>query len=412
LPSKEKVSFVVTTREQPDRFGGIDTLPLDQLTIGEGQQLLFRFRPIESSDPGDAEWKASRSMVSEFGGHAWALEIAAVYLRHNPSITYEAYHAGLKAKGISVKLDQAGRWAGDTGAIHHNEKFLADLLIPTLAKLDPVDRRVLEYAAWLPPDLVCLPWLRDLAEHDFPGSFQHDSDDPDPWTDGVVRRLLGWQLLTSSSDDSRFVRMHRLTQEVLRKEEVGPPRFDRLLRFAESRQDWFKENWHRRDNQWELTPLIQSSALWLDANLERAEMLANNVANRCRVLGNLTEAKRLSLCAIEIDEKAYERDHPILATGYSNLALVEKNLGNFTDARKLLLRAIEIFEKAYEPDHPTLATSYSNLAMVELDLGNLTEVRKLMRQAYAIRRSRLGNDHPDTRLYRQWLIDNDPEFDQ
>ena len=53
--------------------------------------------------------------------------------------------------------------------------------------------------------------------------------------------------------------------------------------------------------------------------------------------------------------------------------MVEQDLGNLAEARRLLTRAIEIQEKAFEPDHPNLAVSYSNLALVEKALGNLAE---------------------------------------
>jgi tetratricopeptide (TPR) repeat protein len=394
LPSKEKVSFVITTSELPDRLGGIDTLPLDQLSIDEGQQLLFRFRPIETNDPQDIEWKSARSIATEFGGHAWALEIAGAYLRQNRSIPFEAYHDGLKKKGVSVKLDQAGRWAKDAGSIHHNEKFLADLMGPTLAQLDLTDRRVLEYAAWLPPDQICLPWLRDLAEQDFPGSFKHDPDDPDPWSDGVVRRLFGWRLLTSAGEDARFVRIHRLTQEVLRKLDEGAQRFDRVMSHAGSRANWLATHWHLRDQQWELVPLVQSATLWLDDGNEAASF-ANVVAYSSNCLGNLHEARRLFFRAIEIKEKAYEPDHPNLATLYSNLAMVEQDLGNLTVARRLLLRAIEIREKAYDSDHPALANIYSNLGMVERGLRNLPEARRLLLRAIEIQEKAYEPDHPN-----------------
>ena len=79
-------------------------------------------------------------------------------------------------------------------------------------------------------------------------------------------------------------------------------------------------------------------------------------------------------------------------------ATVEQDLGNLDAARTLLQRAIEIDEKAYEADHPSLAIRYSNLALVEQDLGNLDVARKFARRAYEIASARLGPDHPTTGL--------------
>ena len=170
-------------------------------------------------------------------------------------------------------------------------------------------------------------------------------------------------------------------------------------------------------------------------------------------LGNLAEARELLRRAIAIQEKAYEADHPALATGYSNLATVEQDLGNLAEARELLRRAIPILENAYEPDHPNLAFSYSalgwtekhagdfhaardwlrraiaieekafqtehphlarecyRLAIVESDLKNLPEAISLMTRAYQMRLKCLPAEHADTQAAKQWLIDNDPDFD-
>ena len=79
-------------------------------------------------------------------------------------------------------------------------------------------------------------------------------------------------------------------------------------------------------------------------------------------------------------------------------------------ARDLLTRAIAIDEKAYASDHPMLATRYNNLALVEQDLGNLAGARVLMRKAYRIIKSRLGLDHPNTQKSLVWLKRHDPAF--
>src|SRR5207247_107778 len=81
-------------------------------------------------------------------------------------------------------------------------------------------------------------------------------------------------------------------------------------------------------------------------------------------------------------------------------------LGRFSVARELLRRAIEIDEKAYEPDHPNLAVSYSDLALVEKDLGNLAEARQLVRRALEIDVQAFGPGHPHTRQAAEWLARN------
>jgi len=62
---------------------------------------------------------------------------------------------------------------------------------------------------------------------------------------------------------------------------------------------------------------------------------------------------------------------PGLAIRYSNLAAIEQDLGHLEEARHLLQRAIEIQEKAFEPDHPNTLVMKNHLAavLVELDDG-------------------------------------------
>jgi hypothetical protein len=71
---------------------------------------------------------------------------------------------------------------------------------------------------------------------------------------------------------------------------------------------------------------------------------------------------------------------------------------------------LPIGEKAYEDDHPALATSYNNLAYVEQDLSNMAEARRLMRRAYEIWRAKLGAEHPHTKKSADWLRRHDPDF--
>ena len=127
-------------------------------------------------------------------------------------------------------------------------------------------------------------------------------------------------------------------------------------------------------------------------------------------LGNLDEARGLLRRAIAIREEAFGPGHPSLAVAYSNLATIEQRLEHPAEARELLRRAIAIEEAALGPDHPKLATRYNNLAYIEAELGRPAAARDLMRRAHGIRQARLGDDHPLTRMARQWLLENDPDF--
>lgn len=137
----------------------------------------------------------------------------------------------------------------------------------------------------------------------------------------------------------------------------------------------------------------------------------SNLGNVERNLGNLAEARQLFRRAIAIDERCFGPDHPNRAVHCSNLGNVESDLGNPGEARRLFRRAIEIGERHFGLDHPNLATRYWNLAMLEQQEGNGSEAVALVRRAHASWRGKLGPDHPNTKMARDWLSENDPDFD-
>src|ERR1022692_4402208 len=82
-----------------------------------------------------------------------------------------------------------------------------------------------------------------------------------------------------------------------------------------------------------------------------------------QVHARLTDAKALLERALAIDEAAYGPDHPDVATGLNNLALILQDLGQPEAARPLQERALAIDEAAYSPDHPNVARDLNNLAL-------------------------------------------------
>lgn len=49
--------------------------------------------------------------------------------------------------------------------------------------------------------------------------------------------------------------------------------------------------------------------------------------------------------------------------------------------------------------------------MIERHEGNLVGAAALARRAFRIWHTKLGTEHPNTRMARDWLSANDPEFD-
>ncbi len=81
--------------------------------------------------------------------------------------------------------------------------------------------------------------------------------------------------------------------------------------------------------------------------------------------------------ALEIDEKTLGPDHSGVATDLNNLALLYKKQGNFESAEPLFKRALEIKEKVFEPGHPTLISGLMNYASLLRVLDRVEEAEAL-----------------------------------
>jgi tetratricopeptide (TPR) repeat protein len=123
-----------------------------------------------------------------------------------------------------------------------------------------------------------------------------------------------------------------------------------------------------------------------DAARDDASWLLDRAAAYLQVHARLAEARPLAERALAIDEAAYGPDHPAVATGLNNLALILKDLGDPDGAQPLAERALAITEAAYGPDHPTVAIRLNNLATILRDLGDPDGARPLAERAKTIKR--------------------------
>ncbi len=415
LPAGDAVHVVATTRLEPGRLEDkerVQCLLLDALPPEDALRLLQRYRPVfvgvpalaglpnaedrlkPELQPGDNEWKAALAIVHRLGGHALAVEVVGVFLWQNPEVSYRDYLARLEAEGVGAVEGAAEDERVELS--RHPEKFVGRLLEPTLATLTPLELLALEFASRLPADSVPLPWLQTLLEGEMPEALQRRPGYADPWKQ-AERRLHGLRLLVQDPKEPRLARVHRVVRDVVAArmgDEAATARRRKVTEQALERAKLLRDGWVQRGVRWEIEPVHLYALELLAAVDTSGANLANWIVSPMQALGNLAEARSLLRRAIAIEEKAYDADHPTLATSYSNLAVVEQALGNLAEARSLLRRAIAIEEKAYDADHPTLAISYSNLALVEQDLGNLAEARSLLRRAIAIGEKAYDADHP------------------
>ncbi|MCI0489949.1 MAG: TonB family protein [Blastocatellia bacterium] len=129
-------------------------------------------------------------------------------------------------------------------------------------------------------------------------------------------------------------------------------------------------------------------------DLEEAKRLSFEAVKLYRE-GKHSEAIKLAMRALEIQERASGRDHLDVAVIVNNLAIIYQSKKDYKKAESFFLRALTIKEKALGPDHIDVARSLDNLATIYFLRKKYNKAEPLYLRALAIREKALGPDHDD-----------------
>jgi tetratricopeptide (TPR) repeat protein len=432
-----KLHLLATTRLVPPTAGKGNWLSLGRLPEDDALDLLEKYRPFGCN----AERDAARRIVKRLGGFTLVVELVAAWLAKHREATCIGFLERLGVEDIET-LEVLAEEKDVKLRRHNDERRLTAVLDPTLAGLVPSEKRTMEYAALLSPDLVPLPWLRSLVGRDFPEITQRPRPGhADPWQ-ALVDHLTGLTLFIrpdTESSEPRLLTIHRVIQDRVRCQMTPADLAERqaavvVLAFARSEE--LEKHWHEPDWQWEIAPLVALTdqlldradkeaprlvkwiSQWLalfdtssqperllrrsliqqeaDLNTEPTET-AITLSNLGLVLyarGRLEEVERLMRKALAIDEEHREPTHEFIAIRLNNLALLLQATNRLVEAEPLLWRALAIHEKSNTPDHPKVASVLNNLALLLKTTNRLGEAEPLLRRALAIVETRYGPDHP------------------
>ena len=385
LPDRRRVQVLATTRLPLDAGPDMRVFTLDVLPEADAVKLIGSYRPL-----GEGETDFARDIARRLGCHTLAVEVVAVYLGKNASVSLEGYLERLDAEGLGP-VDEAGALA----RIRHPEAVLSKMLAPTLEMLSPLETAALRYAALLPPDSIPPVWLRSLVSGQFPEAAEGPAPGhPDVWED-ALKRLDGLRLLMRPAE-AALCRMHRLVQQVVGAADgAREERQAAVVSLARSRCDFMDEGWLQWENRWEIEPLRALAEHLMEMGVDGGTWIANSVALRLDGLARYAEAEPLYRRALEIDEASYGPDHPDVATDLNNLAGLLEATNRLSEAEPLFRRAPEIDEKSYGPDHPNVAIRLNNLAGLLYATNRLAEAEPLYRRALEIDEKSYGPDHPE-----------------
>jgi tetratricopeptide (TPR) repeat protein len=404
LPKAPWLHILATTRlgqdqlfeRQPDR----QFLALDELEEEDALLLIRKLQP-GGEFASHAESEAARAIVRRLGGFTLAVEAVAVYLGVHPEIACDEFRQRLDAEGLDAPEDVVSD-GGVGDHMRHREKQLSAAIGPMLDTLSAEERFVLASASLLPADYIPLPWLRALAEEEYPSLAASRPGYPPQWPQ-VTRRLLGRRLLIPTTDRDangapRTMRMHRLVQELIQRRGWFPAEdlYGMMVHHAVSRCEFLRDGWLEWGNRWELHPLGALAGLLLDREESDSLAVANAVALVWMHLGNYGAAELLLRRALEGNERVLGPEHPNTLTSVNNLAMLLKNQGDYAAAEPLLRRALEAYERVQGPEHPDTLRGVNNLATLLQNQGDYAAAEPLLRRALEAYERVLGPEHPHT----------------
>jgi len=214
-PDRHKLHILVTSRKgfsSGDDIKEISISPLEYSLSLESQSLslLLKYFPAKDND----ELKAANEITLRLGGHPLALTMVGTFLKFKKTMSFTVQLNWLKDKGIGA-LDQIGK----EGKIRldYANPVPSQIFMQIFNELSDLEKRILQYAALLPPDSIPLPWIYELLKDEYP-EIVSNPDTPyfEPWND-CLQKLDQFQLLLPFVNEPKIGNMHRLTQEVIRQ---------------------------------------------------------------------------------------------------------------------------------------------------------------------------------------------------
>lgn len=326
-------------------------------------------------------------------------------------------------EGLPLALDQAGAYIEDTGCsveeylqrCHDQRKYIlaqrgshggthpASVATTLRLSVEQVEHEhsaaadLLRVCSFLHPDAIPEKLLLAGASHlgsDL-GSVVADPCD----FDLVMATLRNASLLTRYPE-TRTLSMHRLVQAVLQDQmEPGEARLwcKRVIRLVNAA---FPEPGY--DNlMWCEQCLAHASACvslieQVEGGLPEVSELLAKAGNYLMWRGRLSEAEPLLKQAVELGERQYGPDHPLLLFCLTKQAELFWSQGKYDHTELLLQRILALAERYQGADHPKTAGIFNALGILYWKQGKYELAESLYQRALCIREQQLGSEHLET----------------
>jgi tetratricopeptide (TPR) repeat protein len=337
-----------------------------------------------------ADESTAAALAAELGDLPLALEQAAAFIVRRP-MPLADYLTAFRAQREELwKREKPPQDYPDT------VRTTWTLAAARLKQEEPGAIALLNLGAFLAPEAIPR-WL--LAEHcdALPPPLSEAAANSLRWDD-FIEVLRSYSLVAVDGGTLTF---HRLVQAATRDSLPADDRRHwaevavRLVNAALPRPPEEHTNWPAVGTLLPHALAAASAAERLEADLETAAIVLNQIAVYHKARAAWAEAEPLYQRAIAIGEKTLGREHPNLAAFLNNLAELYRATGRYPEAEPLYQRAIAIGEKTLGPEHPNLAAGLNNLAELYRVTGRYAEAEPLYQRAIAIGEKTLGPEHPD-----------------
>ncbi|UCH93312.1 MAG: tetratricopeptide repeat protein [Candidatus Aminicenantes bacterium] len=95
----------------------------------------------------------------------------------------------------------------------------------------------------------------------------------------------------------------------------------------------------------------------------------NNLSTIYYTSGQLEQALKFQLKAIEICEKIFDKLHPDLACSYHNLSIIHYDMEDYGSAKSYAEQAVAIFQHLFPNGHPNLDKAKENLERIKRQMS-------------------------------------------
>ncbi len=407
IPLAYRGYILLTTQAQA--LGRVaQSIKIDKMPTQEGGLLLLRRANIIPRNATLEETPASERAKAEeiskiMGGLPLALDQAGAYIEETDcglAGYLELYQTRHRATLLKRRGGLVSSYPDRPHTAYHPEP-VATTWTPSFTFIQQANSaaaELLQICAFLNPDAIPEEIITDTIPHFVPiHKLKNVAADPFE-LDAAIEALRRYSFISRNPNDktlSRYLPHAQDCVDHIKQWNIKFPEAIRLLSLLNQAATYL----------WQRAQYVQAESLYQQVQATREQVLGpehpdvaaglHDLALLYRSRGRYDQAEALFKRSLDIRERTYGPEHPDVAFGLHELAWLYRAQGRYTEAEPLFNRALEIRAKTLDSEHSDVANTQNELAWLYRVLGRYTEAEPLFNRALEIRVKLMGPDHPD-----------------